>query len=199
MRSAKRKKRKLNQSGNTTIMAIAFTWVLLALGSSILLVASYQYQKSYERVEQNQLSLYAEDLASNIAPVITEGKFNSEITSNVAAVGDSVYAESYTFIYDMVSDIENEFNGDVINMQIEFIYQPQEPGTVLPSNVNEIIQIGDKLNIIFHISVDDKTYSFEAEYYCYKNSNQNMDGTLVGTEIGSTDMCWTILNYSLIS
>ena len=209
-----------NSDGNTMVMVIIYSWVLLGLAASVLMVSTYQNYKSVEREEVNQLRLYAEDLSKRLATtIVLKGEFNNEIATRVLDVTKEQVGtkkelgSSYVFRYENIAEMTNPFNNQKVQLDIDFNYKPQTLGGMYGTGVDinpgismyerGIIHTGDKLVLVFHITVKGKTQSFMAEYVCMKDESKNENGTYVaGFDPGNDEAIkkfkWEIKKYEAI-
>lgn len=202
------KKPLRNKNGHTMIMALAFMILLFALAGSILMIASYRYQKTYVRIARNQLYLYSTELVEIHSESIKKGTYNKELAETVKEVVDagtislSDYAKQYTFRYNMGTDpatlgpriITNEFSGKTLDLRMEIEYKPQNPGAVIPAKVEDYIQIGDQMTIQYRVFQEEIEYRITADYYCKQNTNVDSAGIIVGND-SFTNMKWELYQY----
>ena len=195
-----------NKKGFTVPTALAFTLLLMALAASILLVASYRYQKVYVRKAQNQLYLYATSLVEEHTKGVADGQFNELVAKAVEkskASGNpklAVYAKSYGFEVGLGSGgtdtISHQFTNDDIDFEMTVTYEPQKSGKVFPSDTKDYIVIGDRMKVEYRISQNNIEYRITADYYCAKNTNVDHAGIPIPSPENYVNMKWELNKYT---
>ncbi|MEF9946293.1 MAG: hypothetical protein RR869_08915 [Lachnospiraceae bacterium] len=217
----KRKKNRMrNDDGHTMLVALGFMIILFALAASILLIASYRYQKVYVRIARNQLYLYSTELEKQCNPSIEDGKLNKDIGGaiyNISQVGNTElekYGKRYKFKYNLVDGagvdrtLKNEFNNHELEVKMFMTYYPSTPGETIPPPstptetdviAKDCIKVGDRLKVEYRIRENEIEYRITATYYCTKDATLNADGTKVDLPTGTVkdeQMKWTRYQYT---
>ncbi len=196
------KKLLVRNDGNTTVLALGFMLVFFAMAVGLLLFASYNSENFDERTAEGQLKRYTIELSDMVSADIKNGMFNQMVSDSVMLAHGVLNKpesplqginESYKITTVLTREnggteyynLSHPFTEEEIELTIELEYLPAGYSTVsnhyfLPSkNGMDLLQIGDKMEVLYTVVIDEMEYRASGLYYLSKNTNVQPDGTLL--------------------